>query len=461
MSPNLGLNNKLQRIKLGLAVKITLWYIFLLLLTVLMLSGITFWSNSQALYQEKKQTLENAVSTILTIVNEQDGPRVNIQDPEILRGHIPKGVTIQLTSLEGTLLQEIGNFTFKLPVEQQAAPEKRTIKDEDVFYMAHSVQFRGKRIGYIQAAIDLEDVELAQTVLLKQLFLLGGSAILLASLGGLFLSRQVLKPLENLNYEISQLTAEDLNHRLSLRGNGDELDRLGENYNHMLERLETSFIQQKQFVSNASHELRTPLMVISGHADILQRWGADNPDTVRDSATAISDEARMMAKLVGDMLTLAREDLNLTLSQFDLSELIVGSTEGLPFLKSYKVEYDLQPGIEITGDALYLKQLIRIILDNAGKYVPEQGVIRIKVQTTNDAVNIKIEDNGPGIPTNALQTIFDRFYRVDEARSRNQPGHGLGLSIAKRIVEAHNGRIWAENVKPHGSCFCIEIPQRQ
>lgn len=131
---------------------------------------------------------------------------------------------------------------------------------------------------------------------------------------------------------------------------------------------------------------------------------------------------------------------------------------GLPYLQNFQIEYDLVPDVRIEGDVLYLRQLLRIIVENDGKYVPKGGKIQITLSKIRDKVLIKIQDNGPGIPAEALEAIFDRFYRVDLARSRNVPGHGLGLSIAQRIVEAHHGRIWAENAASHGAVFNIEIP---
>ena len=447
------------KLKWGLAWKITLWYMLLLLLTVLMLSALTYWGNSRALHKETIQVLENAVARVLSSLDEkQEGQAVDIHDQEALKGNVPKGVTIQLTSLQGVILQEEGTIHVRLPVEPQGGPEIRAINGKDVYYMTRPILSSGKQIGALQAVVDLEDVELAQTVLFRQLMWLGGSALLLAAIGGYILSRQVLAPLEDFNREISLLTANDLNRRLPSRGNGDELDLLGKNFNHMLERLEGSFKQQKQFVADASHELRTPLMVIRGHADILQRWGAEDPAIVRDSATAVLEETKMMTKLVENLLTLARDELHLTLLLLNLGELILESTKGLPFLRSFVVNYDLLSDIKIKGDALYLKQLIRIILENAGKYVPPGGKIRIGLQSDTDNVKILIEDNGPGLPADALEVIFERFYRVDEARSRKVPGHGLGLSIAKRIVDAHGGRIWAENVEPQGARFCVVLP---
>lgn len=232
-------------LKWGLAWKITLWYMLLLLLTVLMLSTLTYWGNSQALHQEKSQVFENVVIRVLGSLDEQqEGQAVDIRDQEALKGNVPKGVTIQLTSLQGVVLQMAGDISAQLPVEQQAGPEIRAMNSKDVYYMARPILSSGKQIGSLQAVVDLEDVELAQTVLLRQLMWLGGSALLLAAMGGYILSRQVLAPLEDFNREISRLTANDLNRRLPSRGNGDELDLLGRNFNHMLERLEASFKQQ-------------------------------------------------------------------------------------------------------------------------------------------------------------------------------------------------------------------------
>lgn len=306
------------RLQAGLAWKIALWYMLLLLLTVLMLSGLTYWGNSQALLREKRQFLENSVSQISNILNDRgEGQAMDIKDSELFKGNVPQGVNLQISSLSGDVLQHSGKSF--LPVAENVNPEIRVFNGEDFLYVARPVQSQGKTIAYLQSTLDLEDVELAQRTLLKQIFIVGGSALLLAALGGLILARQVLSPLGKLNEVIAGLTARDLSRRLPLKGNGDELDRLGQNFNRMLERLEISFAQQKQFVANASHELRTPLMVIGGHADILERWGAADPNVVRDSARAITNEVGMMTKLVENLLTLAREELVLALSLVNLS----------------------------------------------------------------------------------------------------------------------------------------------
>ncbi len=446
----------IETLRPGLAGKITLWYVALLILTVFLLSSLTFWGNRQALLKEKQQVLENTVLQILaTLDDRSEGQAMNIHDPDVLSGNIPKEVTVQLSSPSDSLIQRAGQLKSQLPIQKQSALELKVLNGEDYYYVAKPIQSGGKTVGYLQAVIGLGEVNLAQKVLFKQLLWIGGSALLLAAVGGLVLSRQVLSPLAHLNREISNLTAHDLNRRLPVSGNDDELDRLAQSFNQMMERLETSFQKQQQFVANASHELRTPLMVIRGHADILKRWGSEDPLLVRDSAESVGVEVEMMTKLVENLLTLAREDLRLNLATINLEELIIDSTAGLPYLQKLRVEYDLASDVNIQGDALYLRQLLRVIMENAGKYVPEGGKIQIKLRSEGTGVTIVIEDNGPGIPPESLDAIFDRFYRVDAARSRNVPGHGLGLSIARKIVEAHHGNIRAENVVPQGVRFWI------
>lgn len=442
----------------SLAWKITLWYIGLLLLTVFMLSALIYWGNRQALLKEKLILLNDTVAQALAVVSANNGGLGNtIQELNSLGDNIPRGVTLQISSTSGGVLWRSGHNA--LPYAENVTPEIRVFEDEDIYYAARPIQTKGITLGYLQAAVDLREVEVAQRILLSQLIWIGVSAVLLAAIGGLFLARQVLYPVEALNKEISQLTARDLHRRLPLRGNGDELDRLGQSFNKMLGRLERSFEQQKQFVADASHELRTPLMVIRGHADILQRWGADDPAVTRESAKSVSDEVATMSKLVDNLLILAREDFNLTLDRLNLSELIIDGTAGLPYLQEFNLEYDIPSDVSIVGDAIYLKQVLRIILENASKYVPSGGTIKITLSEQAQLVQLSIADNGPGIPEAELEHIFDRFYRIDKARSRTVPGHGLGLSIAKRIVEQHGGRIWAENIDPHGAHFIIDLPK--
>lgn len=445
-----------QKVHFGLAWKITIWYMLLLLFTVIVLSGLTYWGNHQDLLKEKAQILENTVTRVIYSLNESNEKNsMDIDDPGLLSSNLAKGVSLQITSTTGKVLSHTGKTI--LPVAQDAGPEIRNLNGDEVYYLASPIQIKGKTVGYIQGTIDLEEIESAEKILIRQLLLLGFSGCILAALGGLFLSRQVLSPLEKLNRAVSQFTANDLHKRLPVKGNGDELDRLGENFNKMMQRLEKSFTQQKQFVADASHELRTPLMVIRGHADILQRWGADDPTIVRDSASAIGEEVGLMTKLVERLLTLARGDLTLNLAPVNLSELVIDSTAGLPFLSSFTIEYDISPDIMVYGDALYLRQVLRIIMENAGKYVPAKGRINMILQAEGDKVKLSIEDNGPGIPPEALENIFNRFYRVDQARSRRVSGYGLGLSIARMVIEQHQGKIWAENVEPHGARFCIEL----
>lgn len=443
---------------IGLAGKIALWYVLFMLLTVAVLSAMTVMTNRQALFKEKKLTLLSAAQHITAILDQQgEGQSTDNNDQEALNGNVPQGMTVQLTNPQGQIIQKVGVLK-SLPVAENVEPELRVVAGRDVYYLAQPVLNDAKIVGYLQAAIGLEDIELAERVLLQQFLIVGGTALLLALAGGLLLARRVLRPLETLNKEIDGLSASNLGRRLPVSGNGDEIDRLSQSFNQMMARLENSFRQQKQFAGNASHELRTPIMVIHGHADILVRWGAEKPEVVRESASEIIKECIFMTRLVQNLLTLAREEVQLNVSEVHISQLMLESTEEFPFLGSYKVDYQIEPGVIVQGDLVFLKQVIRILLENIGKYVPAGAHVVLTLQKMPDKVRLIFEDNGPGIPEEALEAVFERFYRVDEARSRRVPGHGLGLSIAKRFVELHHGRIWVENVLPHGASFIVELP---
>lgn len=165
-----------------------------------------------------------------------------------------------------------------------------------------------------------------------------------------------------------------------------------------------------------------------------------------------------MTRLVKNLLTLAREEVQLNISEVNLSQLMLKSTEDFLYIGSYQVDYQIEPGVIIKGEQVFFKQVIRTLLENIAKYVPSGTYVGLCLHKLPDRVRLIFEDNGPGIPEDALEAVFDRFYRVDEARSRQIPGHGFGLSIAKRFVELHQGRIWAENVQPHGARFIVELP---
>ena len=316
----------------------------------------------------------------------------------------------------------------------------------------------GRLYGHIQTASSLRTVDAAIDRLLK-IMLIGGAVILLASLLlGDFLTRRALQPIDTIAQAAAQITAaDDLSRRIPYNGPPDELAQLTNTFNETMERLERLFNAQRRFVADVSHEMRTPLTTIQGNLDLIRRIGYDE-----EALEAIESEAGRMSRLVGDLLLLAKADagrLSLEKTNVDLDTLV---------LEVYNQAHLLSEGVDVQlgnldraqvlGDPDRLKQLLLNLVSNGLKYTPAGGSVTIDMTRDERTVKIAVSDTGIGIPEEDLPHIFDRFYRVDRARSRAQGGTGLGLSIAKWIADAHGGCLTVTSQLGQGSTFTISLP---
>ncbi len=276
-------------------------------------------------------------------------------------------------------------------------------------------------------------------------------------------NQRVLQPIADITTHAQLLSENDLSLRLNVAGAKNELRDLATVLNAMLDRIEAAYNGQKQFVSDASHELRTPIAVIQGYANLLDRWGKDDPHVRDESIHAIVNETANMKDLVEKLLFLARHDkktFKLNLEHFELRELIEETVRETEMITAnHRVETgELGSGI-LYADRNAIKQAVRVFIDNAVKYTPSGGTIRIACERTPGTVTIAVSDTGQGIANADLPNIFDRFYRADAARSSTTTtGHGLGLAIARIIVASHGGKIKVTSQKGVGSTFRIILP---
>lgn len=279
------------------------------------------------------------------------------------------------------------------------------------------------------------------------------------------LDRRVLAPIRDMTEMAQTLSAANLSNRINIAGTKNELRDLAVVINEMLDRIEQSYNSQKQFVSDASHELRTPIAVIQGYADMLRRWGKDDPEVLNEGIEAISQETANMKSLVENLLFLARHDkktLMMEFSRFDPCDLVREvQKEAAMVSPADRFEMKLSECGEIEGDRGMLKQLLRILVDNAVKYAPEGSAVTLGAEMRNGSCILSVADQGCGIPTEELPRIFERFYRADAARHSETGGHGLGLSIARIITVAHGGKIRVKSKVGAGTCFEIQLPSRQ
>ncbi|MCR5296561.1 MAG: HAMP domain-containing histidine kinase [Clostridiales bacterium] len=277
------------------------------------------------------------------------------------------------------------------------------------------------------------------------------------------LDKKVLSPIRDITDIARTLSAANLSNRINVAGMKSELQDLAEVINSMLDRIERSYISQKQFVSDASHELRTPIAVIQGYADMLRRWGKDDPEVLNEGIEAISQETVAMKVLVENLLFLARHDKNtlmLEVSRFDAAEVLQEVCQEAGMVSSdHRFDIVTCESAPINADRGMVKQVLRILVDNAVKYAPKDSVIQLGVRKTGEeGCTLTVTDHGCGIPEEELPRIFERFYRADAARNSETGGHGLGLSIARIIVVAHGGKIHVRSKVGEGTTFEIVLP---
>ncbi len=298
-------------------------------------------------------------------------------------------------------------------------------------------------------------------------------------------ARKLLKPLDNIaremeavsrlqndsaHYEDRLQDLEDAIEKLSpthpdarLRTGAQELTGLESAINNLLMRMHESHRQQAQFVSDASHELRTPISVIQGYANMLARWGKDDPQVLEESITAIQFESNYMKKLVEELLFLARGEIGrnpFEPKSISLTELIREVCEESAMIDpDHTWTFRKGPEIEITADAEMLKQCARVLCENARKYTPTGCSIVLSVAEDAECARFSVQDEGIGITAKDVSHVFDRFYRSDPARDRNSGGSGLGLAIAKWIVDRHGGSFEILSSEGVGTRFTVHLPK--
>jgi heavy metal sensor kinase len=291
--------------------------------------------------------------------------------------------------------------------------------------------------------------------------------ILCAATGGYFLAGRSLAPVSAMTARAAAISATNLHERLPI-GGGDELVGLARVVNDLLERLEVAFEQQRRFMADASHELRTPTAILRTEADVTLSRDHRTEDEYRDSMTVIQDAARRLTRIVEDLFLLARADSGNLVARHEplyLDEIVDDTVRGVRQVAERRdVRISIRHTIEapLDGDADLLGRLLLNLLDNAIKHSPEGGTVDVGMSRTDGRYEIAVIDAGAGIPAEARDRVFERFFRVDAARSRGDAtttgGAGLGLAIARRIAELHGGGLDLIDSRPGRTEFRLTLP---
>lgn len=312
--------------------------------------------------------------------------------------------------------------------------------------------------------------------LLMTLLLSGLATLLAAAGGGFWLASRALRPVQQITRAAQEISENDLDRRLNL-STRDELGDLARTFDRMLDRLKAAFDRQRRFTADASHELRTPLAILTLETERVLE-GKRSAEEYRAALQTVRSETGIMTRLVEEMLALARMDsgqARLKQELLDLSDIAVDAVERLMPLagrKGIRLETGELPELPVRGDRAALGQAAGNLIENALKYTPAGDGRWVRVESSEQdeqgirSACLRVSDNGPGIPPEALPHLFERFFRADEARTKNPdeegeiPGSGLGLSIVQRIAELHGGKVTARNLPEGGACFEISLPLR-
>ena len=323
--------------------------------------------------------------------------------------------------------------------------------------------------GLTIVAVPLHDVEQTlDRLLLVEILVIAG---VLAALGvsAFFVVRLGLRPLDRMEVTAGQIAAGDLSRRVSPATSKTEVGRLGLALNAMLERLEQAFAQRKaseerlrQFLADASHELRTPLASIRGYAELFRMGATRNEGETQTAMRRIEDESKRMGVLVEDLLTLARLDEapQPRRQPVDLAELARDAVEDAHATAPARtIDLDASAPVIVSGDSHQLRQVLANLMRNALVHTPPESPIEVSVEQSEESVTLSVRDHGPGLPDVSPEYLFDRFWRAEGGRERGKAGAGLGLAIAGGVIDAHGGRISAENAPGGGALFVVVLPK--
>lgn len=314
---------------------------------------------------------------------------------------------------------------------------------------------------YIQISQNLSKENLYTKILVGILICVNGIITIISLSVGSKMSKKILQPIESMTSTVKAININNLNARLDVHGSQDELRELAETFNDMFDDIQSSYEKQNRFVSDASHELRTPIAVIQGYINLLDRWGKYDKNILQESIDAIKDESEAMKDLIEKLLFLARADNskhNLIKEEFFMDELLEEIVRETKLIDNkHRISYSSNK-FSYFGNRKSIKQAIRIFIDNSIKFTPEGGEIKLNAFTSGNRAIIEIQDSGIGIPKEDIPHIFDRFYRSDTSRTKATGGHGLGLSIAKWIIDNHQGNIKVESKINIGTKITIILP---
>ena len=438
-------------------------YSFIWLICILMcVNFLVYFMFIRIATNNASDTLQRRAEHILSELGSEGVLRPNTED--WFARYLPENSMIRVLDANADVVNLIFNrmetAIIKPKLVQSFSSELDKTGNHRILVVRLPILHKDKLVGTLEIAEILIALENNISILISILFTATVGAIVLALFGAITLSRFILEPISKLIY-----TMKDIEESLTFKkiplpeSPKDELYAMTNTFNRMMERIEASFARQKQFVSDASHELKTSITIIESYANLLRRWGYQNLELQKEAVETIHSESIRMKKMTQQLLDLAslEKGHDFNPERFDM----VAFSRKIARLiqKIYKRPIHVlakAQAVDVYADKMKVKQLLLILLDNALKYSNE--AIEIRLWKHEDIAYTQVKDNGVGIPEDEINHVFERFYRVDKARTRKSGGTGLGLSIAKSIVLEHGGTIEVDSEIGKGTAFTFSLP---
>lgn len=455
----------------SLRLQLTVWYLGFFSALVVVFCLALYGTLARALERSLDEGITSEAQTAAALMLEEldemhgDGPRAA---SDVLSEMQPRGSVIGI--LEGARILAasgpIGDLQ-KMPAgSADAVWANPTWGKNGARAAAHRFTWANRPFTVISIA-SLDSTAQELHALREALWLALPPLLALAALGGYLLTRRGLGPLGAMAAQTQRISSDNLSTRLEIGNAAKELASLAASFNALLSRLDRSFDSMRRFVQDASHEIRTPLAVIRGEAEVALAKER-GPAEYQESLAVIQEESRRLSRLVEDLLNLARADagrVQLHVEELYLNDLVAEccrSIEPQAAARNIQLQCGAREDVALRGDEELLRRMVWNLLDNAVRYTPPGGKVSASVEAQDGEVRVRVADTGVGIAPEAAAHVFERFYRVDQARSRQQPGaapacFGLGLSIVQWIAESHHGTVELTSQPGAGSTFTVRL----
>jgi two-component system, OmpR family, sensor kinase len=466
---------------LPIRLRIAAWYAVFLVAVIVGVGVFLLAALDETLELQVDEALRLRASRVEREITTGDDERLDPKDVAAgllelapLEEFSSPGIYVQVRDDAGEIIASSANLPRgELPVTAAMVAEALTgrpafgtvpVGSEEVRVLAEPVEVDEGVVGIIVVAQSLRLLEVTSEGMQRLILVAAATAAIVGLAGAWWLTARALGPVAQVTGVARRIASTGrFEQRIEQPPASDELGQLVATFNEMLARLERVFRAQRDFLADASHELRGPLMVIRGNLDLL-RLGLPDEER-RQSVREASEEVERMSRLAADLLFLAESEVEDVAHQetVALHELVTAAWERAHALdaQTHNLVLLRNDPVAVRGDRVRLGQLIWNLLENALRYTPPGGRVSLSLRSEHQVAELTVADTGAGIPSEHLASIFERFYRVDRARSRQQGGAGLGLAIVKRVVEAHGGQIEVQSEVGKGSTFRVSLPALQ